>query len=249
LTIKKILLLSLVLSLGYMSRAQIFDDWYPEGVPSFFIGGGYGFMYANSTGLDMFIHEYNRQKRPILSKYMEKSSFSGLALSTGFFWNGLILELGYSTHSGTLIAEGNPAKIAPGSITHRKIDLDLHSINIMGALVYGFDPIYTGPFIEAAFTNIKFETEIEGRGLKRLDMDSYIGFNTGWLFIIGDPGGSGAYLVFKPYYSYSVSDPEWLKLYEATNTKPLEGQFFEDTKGAFNGFNMTITLNLNMACF
>ncbi|MBP7543058.1 MAG: hypothetical protein KA747_05570, partial [Ignavibacteriaceae bacterium] len=60
-----------------MSRAQIFDDWYPEGVPSFFIGGGYGFMYANSTGLDMFIHEYNRQKRPILSKYMEKSSFSG----------------------------------------------------------------------------------------------------------------------------------------------------------------------------
>jgi hypothetical protein len=110
------------------------------------------------------------KKRPILSKYMEKSSFSGLALSTGFFWNGLILELGYSTHSGTLIAEGNPAKIAPGSITHRKIDLDLHSINIMGALVYGFDPIYTGPFIEAAFTNIKFETEIEGRGLKRLDM-------------------------------------------------------------------------------
>ncbi len=222
---------------------------YGQGPVGFYAGLGYGGIFPSSAGVDTYISEYNSQRSAILTKNLEAPSMlKGLSFYTGMFASNILVELGIFNTYGTMTSEADPAKITPGTISKREIELGYSSFYMALGWVMGKDILRFGPYLELPIASLKFETTTP-YGKKSDDkIDNYFGLSPGVVVIIGDPTATGAFGTIRATYTFGLGNPDWGSLYYATQTK-IDGVLVPTgAKGAFGGFGIRATLSATIGC-
>lgn len=214
-----------------------------------YAGIGYGGTFTSSAGIDDYVSAYNSQRSAILTKNMEAPSmFKGLSFYTGMFASNLLLELGIFNTYGTMTSEADPAKITPGTISKREIELAYSAFYMALGWVMGDDMLRVGPYLELPIASLNYETTTQ-YGKKSDDkIDTYLGMSPGVVLVIGNPAATGAFGTIRVTYTFGLGNPDWDSLYYATQTK-IDGVLVPTgAKGAFGGFGVRATLSASIGC-
>lgn len=253
---KKLLILVVLLAVRSPLHSQLMAEHGPDeltatsrgGELAFYFGGGYGVMFPSGKGIDDFVSEYNKQRSKILSKELSTSLMSGWNYHFGMVTSGIMVELGHSSRSGTMTAEADPAKVSPGDATKRDIKLIFSAWNIGAALLFGEAPVGLGPFLDFSFISLDYETTTNTSSTKSYELGGYAGMNAGLMLSAMPAGNLGALLTIKGYYSFSLSEPDWRKLYTNTGTVDPASASYNWSSGGFGGLGVSVTLSLAMGC-
>lgn len=213
-----------------------------------YLSVGYGYMSPSSKGLDDFTTNYNKQRESILSKRMETPSMSGMTYNTGIMVVGILLEFGYTSRKGTMTAEADPTKVTPGSALKREIELTHGGYNFTIGYLFGEGLLNFGPVFDLSINTIDFTTTNSFGKTSAYEIGTFVGYNLGGMLVLGNVANTGAFLTIRPYYSFTIREPNWRELYRVTSTN-YPGPEYESSEGAFGGFNINATISLNIACF
>lgn len=164
------------------------------------------------------------------------------------FASNLLLELGVFNTYATMSAEADPAKVTPGTISKREIELGYSSFYLALGLVMGVDVLRFGPYLELPIASLKYKTTTAYGKDTDDKIDTYLGLSPGLILVIGNPGETGVFATVRATYTFGLGDNEWGPLYYATQTK-IDGMVIPTgMKGSFGGFGIRATLSGTIGC-
>ncbi len=164
------------------------------------------------------------------------------------FASNLLLELGVFNTYATMSAEADPAKVTPGTISKREIELGYSSFYLALGLVMGVDVLRFGPYLELPIASLKYKTTTAYSKDTDDKIDTYLGLSPGLILIIGNPGETGVFATVRATYTFGLGDNEWGPLYYASQTK-IDGMVIPTgMKGSFGGFGIRATLSGTIGC-